>query len=51
MFGYPHSKTYRERAALHQTLDTALAKNPNPTKQQADNILAALKDQQAKFPE
>jgi hypothetical protein len=48
---YPHSRTYKQREELQKTFDRLLAQIPNPTKQQADNILAALKDQQAKFPE
>src|SRR5689334_16934133 len=33
---YPHSKTYKERAALQATLDKLTAQYPNPTLKQAE---------------
>lgn len=46
----PHSKTFKERAALQSTLDKLLAQYPAPTLKQAESIKAALQAQQAKFP-
>jgi hypothetical protein len=48
---FPHSKTYRERAALQKTFDELTAKYPNPTLKQAESIKAALISQRDGFSE